>query len=170
MAIGKLANIVRVRAMESTVALPITGDVVTIPADYVQTKNLKVTVNGEDYPLERKSLDLVNIYATRFNGTPCFFARDEGEFRLAPAPQSITEAELTYYREPDALLGDTDTNWFITNATEAVLFGSLWELGDYSSDEEFADRYKGRFTEEAIEVQSVEDKAEWSGGTLAINL
>jgi hypothetical protein len=170
--VGKLADAVRVRSMEATTVLPLSPDgSVAIPDDYTQSKSFKVTVGGgQDIFLERKALDYVEERNTWSSGYPQFFARKGDRFVLATMPSGISDAELIYYREPDTLVADTDTDWFITNATSAVLFGALVELGAYTSDEEFSAIYTGKFTQAAVQVQAIEDAANWSGDTLSIGL
>ena len=167
-AIGRMADLTRVRQMEVRVRLAVPNGL-NLPSDYLETKSLKVEYAGKDIYLETKPLDFIEEYRSGNSGTPLYFGRRENRLILAPAPDSTPSAELIYWREPATLVLDTDTNWFLTNNTACVLYGALSELGVYTTDTEFAAAYEGKFSQALIEIQAIEDKANWSGDTLSIS-
>lgn len=168
-AIGRLADLTRVRQMETKVVLPITDYGVDIPDDYLETKSLKVTYSGRDIYLETKSLDFVEETRSVSTGFPEYFGRKENRLVMAPAPDGVADAELIYFKEPPTLVADEDTDWFLTKNTAAVLYGALVELGVYVSDLEFSSGYESKFTQALVEIQAIDDKANWSGDTLSVS-
>ena len=168
-AVGRLADLTRVRQMETKVVLPITDYGIDLPDDYLETKSLKVTYGSRDVYLETKSLDFVEEYRGVASGEAMYFGRKEDRLVMAPDPSGVTEAELIYWKEPPTLVDDTDTDWFITKNTAAVLYGALVELGVYVTDDEFAAGYESKFMQAMTEIQAIEDKANWSGDTLSVS-
>ena len=169
-AVQRANRLTKVPAIENVVTIPLVNDDIPIPADYLQAKQLTIAVGGITFHLERKDIQFVETLASAGSGTPSFFARKLDVFVIAPRPQSVTEAVLYYWRELDSLVDDTDTNWYITDGSTAILYGALKELGVYISDEAFAASWDGQFQTALSEIQRQYDTSEWSGDTLSVTI
>lgn len=162
-------RILRLPDMESSATLTITDGVAAIPSDYEEVKELLVSLASGNRSLERKDIIEVDKYAT-YTGDPCIFARKLTNFHVAPAINSIVEAQLYYYTKLPALVADSDTNIFITNSPDLLKYGALTELFLYIRDDQNAATYEAKFRAVMQELQGVEDKAMWSGGPLSVSL
>lgn len=170
-AVGRLSKLTRIRQMEVTFRINATSSGhIDLPTDYLEAKSLKAYLSGKDVFLERKSLDYVEEIRSNESGSPLFFASKGDILYLAPVPGSTFQAELIYWKDPPTLVADSDTNWFITGASSAVLYGALAELGVYTSDEMFSSLYETKFNQALVEVQAVDDKSRWSGDTLSVSI
>ena len=156
--------------IESVADITIVNGSVPLPTNYLEARQLTVTTGGSVCSLERKYVQMVEDYASRSSGVPVYFARKEQNLLLAPAPSGITEATLYFYTEVDTMTADTDTNWYIEEATTAILYAALKELFVYVSDEDTASTYEGQWLSAVNEINETYDKAEWSGDTLALTL
>lgn len=169
-AVQRANRLTKVPAIEAVATIPLVNDDVPLPSDYLESKQLTVTLGGVVRHLERKDIHFVESLASAVPGNPEFFARKLTNFVLAPRPQSVTEAELYYWRELDSLVDDVDTNWYITDGSTAILYGALKELGVYISDEQYAASWEGQFQNALVEIQRQYDTSEWSGDTLSVTL
>ena len=137
--------------------------------EFLSTKRLSVSTGSGTFTLEPKDLKFVEAINGRGSqGIPCFFFRSGSNLVVAPTPSGVTEATLQYYVEFDSLTADTDTNWYVTDGTTALLYGALKELSVYIGDEEQALLWEQQFQAAVVEIQDTYDQAEWSGDTLSI--
>jgi hypothetical protein len=75
------------------------------------------------------------LFGGRDPKKPEVFAVVGEEFRFAPAPNQSYNAKMTYYKKPDVLSDSNQTNWFMTNAPDALLYGSLIEAAPFLMDD-----------------------------------
>ena len=151
----------------STITLETDGSAL-IPRDYLEAIDLRVTVSGVTYTLERKDISQVQEWRS-LTGAPKYFARRGTSFILAPEDSSVTQVQLYYYITFQPLVEDTDTNWFITDAPEMLLYGALAELALYVRDEIAASTWEAKFQNSLESIQDLADGAQWSGSTLSIS-
>jgi len=103
------------------------------PSDFLAPFSLAVLDSSSNYSyLLFKHVSWIRDYtpAAATTGTPLFYAQfDEDTFILAPTPDSNYTFELHYYYRPTSLTagGDSGTTWLSTNASNALLYGSLVE-------------------------------------------
>ena len=178
-AIDKANRFLRLEDRVVIPTLPVTDGQVNVPDSYLETKNIFVEANDRKWALERKSDAEVQALKNRpygyttwdtYQGYPSYFARSGSVFNLAPNEASIDEVELAYWAEVEALVDNTDTNWLITDATTAILYGSLVELSNYIMDEEAAAQWDAKFAAELQLLQTQSDEEKWSGNTISISL
>ena len=142
-----------------------------IPKDFIELKELSLPVGSYTKVLDRKSVAEVDSVSNFSGGGayPEIFGRYGNYFKIAP--WSLGEDEyvnLYYYAALPQLIDDSDTNWFTDWAPNLLLYGALAELCDYTRDTEGSQLWAGKFTNEINIVQAVEDKAQWSGSSLAV--
>lgn len=162
-------RILRIPVLEGVTTLPIDTDGnVTIPADYVEARELKVESNGVVYTLERREIHFVDEEQSKQDGIPTFFARKFNQFILAPKPDNVTEVSLYYYISLPSLVEDTQTSWFVTDAPEMLLYGALVELFLYVKNPAAAGQWEAKYRAALDEIQSMANEAEFSGKTLQV--
>jgi hypothetical protein len=74
-------------------------------------------------------------YAGSTSGQPIMYSISENKIILAPTPASVYEVDITYYQRPESLSDSVSTNWFMANAPELLLYGSLLEASPYLKDD-----------------------------------
>jgi len=75
---------------------------------------------------------------------------------------------ISYYRRFPALVDNTDTNWLLTNAPDAYLFGALTEAEPFIVNDARMPMWKARRDEALAAVVLMDERARFSGGTLQI--
>lgn len=143
---------------------------VTLPADYREAIYVKVDANSRSYTLDRESANTIINRQHVTGGRPEWFARVEDRFIFAPLPSENDEIELFYYAKPVDLVNNTDTNVFVTEMGDVLLYGAQSAASAFTRDEQNQVRYEALFTNGLAELISEETKEEWSGETPAVNL
>lgn len=164
----------RIPSVENYAALPISSTgLAALPDDYLEVKSADVLINGVTVNLERKSIQEVNsVSNTTLTGetVPKYFARFTDNIRIAPwGLGEDSFLNLYYFFAIPAMTLDTDTNWFTEYCPDVILYGALSELCSYTRDVEGVMLWNKKFDETINLVQSVEDRAMWSGSTLAVS-
>ena len=168
---ARLNRTLRLPVLEAEATIMIENEnQVLLPRDYLEAIQLEVEVAGRTISLERKDIQEVEELAAQSTGTPCFFGRRGPNLVLAPKPANVTEATLYYYIALQPLVLDGDSNWFLLDLPEALLYGALTEISLYLRDEIGAAQWEAKFQNAAREAQRMADEAQWSGGPLAISL
>jgi hypothetical protein len=148
------------------------GGYFEVPGDFLEMKTVSYISGDTATILDRKTISEVDSlanYNDTSDGTPKIFGRAGEYFRLAPWSGEVGErVTLYYYAALPPLNEGNPTNWFSEFAPTVLIYGALSELSDYSRDTEGSQLWKARFTEEVNILQAVEDKAQWTGSTLAI--
>lgn len=125
---ARVGRELRVRQMEASFAGTITANVVALPADWLQFKRLWPTAYP-DCDIRAQTLEVVR---ERVEGVPFYFAIDGGNVRFNGAGGVAG----TYYQAIPALAtAVSGTNWLLTLAYDAYLFGVLAEVADYMMDD-----------------------------------
>lgn len=144
-----------------------------LPANFLEAISLSVEVEGDVIYLDRKSiLEVDTLSNTSDQGyLPTSFARIGNYIKIAPWNLGDTySADLYYYYAVPPMNNDLDTNWFTLYAPEVLLYGAMSELSDYVRDVDGHQLWTQKFETAVSLLQAVEEKAKWSGSTLAVTL
>ena len=134
-------RMVRVQAMETTVAFPVTEEETDLPADFVELVAL-VNPGEEPYqyrsPLQlrsrRRVSDLDYLRAFTIEGDRLVFPR---------APDNQLDLELAYLARFPALTEDEDsTNWLLINNYDIYLYLALAAAAEAKQDAARSDRFR----------------------------
>ena len=136
-----------------TGTLTSTNPYLSAPTDYLYPFSLAVLDSDSNYSyLLNKDVSFIREAYPSANttGTPKFYAQfDDDTFIVAPSPSSALTVELHYFYKPTSITASTDgTTWLGTNATEALLYGSLVEAYTFMKGEpDILAGYENRFKE-----------------------
>jgi hypothetical protein len=161
---GKLYKSLRIRAMETALSGTIGSGVLAVPADYVELKYAYVNVAPVRF-LQRVPAELMyEQYPVRSGAAyPKFIAREADNFIFGPYPADLAIAGI-YYKRLTALSASNTTNWFITNAPNLLLYGSVLEAEPFLGNDPRLPMWKAMFDYEFKAVQD-EDRRESSSGS-----
>lgn len=122
----------------------------SMPGDFLSAYTLAVIYGGEHrYMLSKE----VNFIREAFpdaaeQGVPRFFSYfDNDTFLIGPTPDQAYEVEMHYFHRPQSIstLTDGQTNWLLTNAENAILFGTLYHGYVYmKGDQDMVNHYKSQ--------------------------
>ena len=123
------------------------------PSDYLYPFSLAVLdgSNNYEYLLNKDVSFIRQAYpSASTTGTPKFYAQfDDDTFIVAPTPSTGLTVELHYFYKPESItVASSGTTWLGTNATEALLYGSLVEAYTFMKGEpDILANYENRFKE-----------------------
>ena len=129
-----------------------------IPADFVQPIRFQLT----DLPTnELKPLSLAQMLQMRGDrndrtGRPEYYALTAGSIELFPTPDAEYNASLVYYGTVPALSASNTTNWLLTQAPDAYLYGSLVHSAPYLKEDSRIAAW-AQFYQGAVDALSTED-------------
>jgi len=164
----RLIRLLRIPPFEATATINFTNtNKLAVPQDFIEAINLTVTTNNRTTELERKDITFVQQRA-HVEGIPRYFSRRGLDFEVAPKPAQVTNATLFYMATFLPLIVDLDSNFLVTDAPDAMLYGALTELGLFTKNQASAAIWEAKFQSAALELQKMADDAEWSGSTISV--
>ena len=139
----------------------IAANLVTIPANVVSVKSLWL-VGYEGSPLKNQTLEFVIAQANP-NGLSATYAV-QGSSYLFDGTGTVTGV---LYRDIPALSDTNTTNWLLTAAPKAYLYGALAELAIFTQDMENMKMWAAMRDSEIAEVQAADDRDRFGGALIA---
>ena len=139
-----------------------------VPADFLETKSLKLTSTNPQTPLQFLSIDALDNKASEYTGSgkPRFFGVVGGQFRLVPVPDATYTTELTYYAKLTKLSSSVATNWLLTSSPDIYLYGALLQAAPYLQDDARITVWSSLYDRAMSELQTADDRGASSGGAL----
>jgi len=137
-----------------------------LPSDYLAPFSLSFTSNGNREFVLFKDVNFVQSFNPNNSstGAPRYYAQfDIENFILGPTPDAAYDVELHYFYRPASLtsVGDSGTTWLSTNASVALLYGSLIEAYTFMKGEaDLVQNYTQRFTEALSRVKNFGESQE----------
>ena len=118
----------KVRAMEATLSLTISGGAAALPADFIALKSVRIT-GSPDQPLEIiDDEQMYRRYPIRSSDSkPLTVAVEAENLIFGPYPDSGYTIRGIYYRRLTALSGANTTNFFTGDGADALFFTALAE-------------------------------------------
>ena len=95
---------------------------VTIPSNFLVLDDLRITISGEDLPLDRQDAQTLRDWNTANTfGQPTDYAIYQNRFEFFPVPNSAWSVQTYYIKSLTVLSADSDTNAWIQGAMEDVI-------------------------------------------------
>ena len=137
-----------------------------LPSDYLAPYSLSFTNGNNKEFVLFKDVNFVQSFNPNNSttGAPRYYAQfDIDNFILGPTPDAAYAVELHYFYRPASLtsVGDNNTTWLSTNASVALLYGSLIEAYTFMKGEaDLVQNYTQRFTEAMSRVKNFGESQE----------
>jgi hypothetical protein len=163
----RIANELRIRAMEANYSEAISGGTVALPSAFLEWKHLYI--DGDSVQkLERRDPEWIysNYPARSGSGKPVFFAQESDGLIFAPYASSGYTVKGVYYKKLDALSDSTTTNWFITNAPDLLRYGALCEAAPYMQNDERIGVWEQKYNQVKQRIERTERRERASGSLL----
>lgn len=142
------------------------AEYMAVPSDYLMLRRIQVNVSPPRF------LDLYSpAYAASIStpsGIPKFYAIEDNELRLIPAPDSSYSIEITYFMYVPALSATNTTNWLLTKHPDIYLYGGLFEASVELRDIDGAQGYKSLWTDAMSELVRLGKRQRWAGNPMAM--
>jgi hypothetical protein len=139
-----------------------------VPADFLETKSLKLTSTNPQTPLQFLSIDALDNEMTKYtaSGKPKFFGVVGGQFRIVPTPDSNYTTELTYYAKLTKLSSSVSSNWLLASSPDIYLYGALLQAAPYLQDDARIQTWATLYERALNDLQTADDRGASSGGAL----
>jgi hypothetical protein len=139
-----------------------------VPADFLETKSLKLTSTNPQTPLQFLSIDALDNEMTKYtaSGKPKFFGIVGGQFRIVPTPDSNYTTELTYYAKLTKLSSSVSSNWLLASSPDIYLYGALLQAAPYLQDDARIQTWATLYERALNDAQTADDRGASSGGAL----
>ena len=146
----------------------ISTDLIPEPTRYQEVKTLMMTINSQQIYLPKLTYPALLAsfpYGSTLTGSPEAFAYKPSASTLVirPYPNTSYDYELVYWATTQDLTSDSDTNWWLTNAWELLMYGALVEGMNYIVDSERLPVWQQRYNETLAEYIMNERNEEFSG-------
>lgn len=139
-----------------------------IPSDFMQPIRFQIT----DLPTnELKPISMAQLLQMRGDrndrvGRPEYYALTAGSIELFPTPDNQYNASLVYYGRVPALSVSNTTNWLLTEAPDAYLYGSLIHAAPYLKDDGRLTVWESLFKLSIDTLNLSSSDAKWGGSGL----
>lgn len=139
-----------------------------IPSDFMQPIRFQIT----DLPTnELKPVSMAQLLQMRGDrndraGRPEYYALTAGSIELFPTPDAQYNASLVYYGRVPALSVSNTTNWLLTEAPDAYLYGSLVHAAPYLKDDSRLTVWESLFKLAIDTLNLSSSDAKWGGSGL----
>ena len=136
----------------------------SLPTDFLASFSLSITnSSSKEFLLQKDVIQEYNPNSAT-TGTPKYYARfDVDNLILAPTPDSNYVCEFHYFYRPASLTAgaDSGTTWLSTNASNALLYGSLYEAYIYMKGEpDMLQLYDKQFSEALSRLKDLAEARE----------
>jgi hypothetical protein len=141
-----------------------------VPADYLRPIRLQI-LDGSTNPVEPISTaQMLQLRADNYDhtGKPTHYALTAGGLELYPTPDVVYNASLVYYARVAALSGANTTNWLLTEAPDAYLYGSLVHSAPYLKDDAKIAVWDGLYKAAMDNLNATSDDAKYGGSGLTM--
>jgi len=142
----------------------------TLPSDFMQPIRLQIldTPTGEVKPLSMPQMLQMRADRSDRVGRPEYYAMTSGSIELFPTPDAEYNASMVYYGRIPALSVSNTTNWLLTEAPDAYLYGALVHAAPYLKDDTRLTVWESLFKLAIDTLNLSSDAAKWGGSGLQI--
>ena len=156
--------------MENRATGTIDSQYMTKPGDWLETIRINITT-ANTRPLDLlSSQTMVDKRANHLDttGIPRYYRHSENQFEFFPSPDGSYGVELLYYQRVPALSDSNTTNWLLTEAPDAYLYGALVHSAPYLSDDQRTAVWAQLFGAAMQRLNQSSDEAVYSGSGLVM--
>ena len=165
---AQIERTLRTRQMLTRTTLTVDSEFETIPADFLETRALKLTSTNPDTPMSFMTMDALDQESTKFTGSgrPRFFGVVGTEFRFVPTPDASYTAEIVYFANINKLSASVATNFILTSSSDIYLYGALLQAAPYLQDDARIQVWATLYERALNDLQMADDRGSTSGGKL----
>ncbi|WP_324807220.1 hypothetical protein SH584_11490 [Sphingomonas sp. LY29] len=137
------------------------GDYTALPADF----GSMVSISTGDGPLSAVgAVEYAGL--NEISGVPRHYVIVDGSIGFAPRNGTAT-IRMVYRRRIPALSDSNQTNWLLSLAPDAYLYGALVQAEGFLSEDDRISGWKDMFDEALSELRVDANKRKWGSGPIA---
>jgi hypothetical protein len=139
-----------------------------LPPDFLQPIRLQILAgpSGEVAPISTAQMLQLRGDRADLVGRPTNYAITGGSIELYPTPDDTYASSLVYYGRTPALSVSNTTNWLLTEAPDAYLYGSLVHAAPYLKDDARLAVWESMFKLSLDTLNSSSEDAKYGGSGL----
>lgn len=141
-----------------------------IPTDYLSTIRIQI-LDGSTSAIEPISTaQMLQLRDERYDrtGLPTHYALTAGGLELYPTPDQAYNISWVYYGRVAALSVSNTTNWLLTEAPDAYLYGTLVHSAPYLKDDAKIVVWDSLYKSAMDNLNSTSQDAKYSGSGLTM--
>ena len=100
------------------------------------------------------------------NGIPWAYTIEGCSFRLVPTPNAVYRMKILYYQKIPALSNSNTSNWLLTLAPDAYLWGSLAKAEAFLRNDERIPVWQQQYAGALASIMDADNHDRWSHGTM----
>lgn len=141
-----------------------------IPADYMAPIRLQITDNPTSEVAPISTAQMLQLRGDRNDrvGRPTHYALTAGSLELYPTPDMVYNASLVYYARVAALTDTNTTNWLLTEAPDAYLYGALVHAAPYLKDDARLQVWDGLYGQAITNLNLSAENAKYGGSGIVM--
>jgi hypothetical protein len=153
--------------------LTISARYTDLPADFRTPIRLSVpTANG---PRELEPVSQSEIVDLRYGsndtaGVPQYYALSGGKIEVFPTPDETYTAQFIYRANLPALSDSNTTNWLLTEAPDAYLYGTLMQSAPWLREDERVAMWSSMYAQAMQSVNKDGEMAKFGGAGLRMKI
>ena len=168
----RLSRQLRLRQMLKVVSTQTTGGdgTVGLPTDFLTVRDFYVDLNPRQ-PLTYLSPSAFTRDARPHeSGKPIFYTQRGLEFELAPKPDTAYSIVLLYYAKPAVLSDSNQSNVFMANCPDALLYGALLEAEPYLMNDARLPVWTQLYSSAVASLAESDNSSEYAGVPLTMSV
>jgi hypothetical protein len=168
----RLRRDLRIRQMLSLSSTTMTGgdSTVGLPPNFLEMRNLYLDTNPEQ-PLDYYSpSSFTRNTRTQESGRPLSYTILASEMQFSPVPDTNYLVYMLYYAAPTFLSDANQTNVFMENCPDLLLYGALVEAEPYLMNDARLAVWANMFQRSLDSLSTSDDRGEHSGSPVAMKL
>ena len=168
----RLARQLRLRQMLKVVSSSTTGgdNTVGLPSDFLTVRDFYVDTSPRQ-PLSYLSPSAFTRDARPHeSGKPIFYTQRGLEFELAPNPDTTYTLIMLYYAKPPVLSNANQSNVFMANCPDALLYGALIEAEPYLMNDARLEVWTQLYSSAVSSLSESDNSSEYAGVPLSMSV
>ncbi len=158
----RMARQLRVSWLEKRATATPTGAFIPLPVDYTGLRNIQLNKTYRVVLQQVSPQELDRIYPMNDTASGQYaFAIHDGQIEIRPIP--VDEIQITYYHKPESLSATNQTNLYLQNAPDMLLYGALVEAASYMKDDGSLGRWAQLYGAAKDAVLEEEDQVTYPG-------
>jgi hypothetical protein len=168
----RLNRNLRIRQMLKNATASTTGGdpTVGLPSDFLELRDIYIAGNPRITLSYMSPSAFSRDARADQSGRPVFYTLTGAEFVLAPLPDTNYTLTMLYFAKPTALSDSNQSNVFMANAADALLYGALVEAEPYLMNDARIQVWSGYY-QNALDSLNVSDESSaYSGVPLTMTV
>ncbi len=128
-----------IRDMETISTAAVSGRYLELPPGFEKARSVQLETGGGLVDVRFQAPEQLVRQST--TGQPRFFSVIGNEIEFDRVPDSAYDIQIQYYKKPNSLTEENQTNSVMTNHPNIYLFGALHQVFLYSEDDGEAMKY-----------------------------